>query len=226
MKRMISLVVGALVMGTMAFGQVYSQNAVGYVKKTINPGEFAYIQNPFVKIDGSGDFTVSEMLPDVPNGTTVLTWDTANQAYVGTTKNFLGAWPQDPAIARGEAFFVQISAAAPSPVDIYLLGEVPGNTTYASTDIPLVEGFTAVGVPYPVATTIEDSGLNAALPNNSSILLWDVNTQGYLGVTKNFLGAWAPANTMIEPGDGFFVSLPDPAGATYTEVPGYDYPDN
>lgn len=215
-------------MGTMAYGQeVLSRNAVGYIKKTINPGEFAYIQNPFVKIPpATGDFTVSEMLSDVPNGTTVLTWDTSNQAYVGTTKNFLGQWTPDPVIARGEAFFVQMSASAPGPVDVYLLGEVPGNTTYATTDIPLVEGFTAVGVPYPVATTIEDSGLNPALPNNSSILLWDVNTQGYVGVTKNFLGAWAPANTMIEPGDGFFVSLPDPAGATYTEVPGYTYPDN
>lgn len=227
MKRMLSLVIGALVMGTMAFGQnVLSQNAVGYIKKSINPGEFAYIQSPFVKIDGSGNFTVSELLPDVPNQTNVLLWDTAAQAYIQLTKNFLGAWNDDPEVPRGEAFFVQIPASAGAPVDVYLLGEVPGATSYPSTSTTLVEGFTALGVPYPVATTIEASGLNAAIPNNNSVLLWDAVAQGYLQVSKNFLGTWAPANTVIEPGDGFFVSLSDPAGATYNEVVPYSYPDN
>lgn len=228
MKRMISLVVGTLVMATMAFGQtnVLSQNAVGYIKKTIEPGDFAYIQSPFVKIDGSGNFTISEMLPDVPNNTSVLLWDTAGQSYVQISKNFLGQWSDDPEVPRGEAFFIQIPAGEPAAVDVYLLGEVPGASTYGSTDIPLVEGFTAVGVPYPVATTIENSGLATAVPNNNSILLWDQANQSYLQVSKNFLGQWSPADQMIEPGDGFFVSLDDPAGATYTEAVPYTYPDN
>jgi len=227
MKKLVCLLVGMATMASVSMAQtnVLSQNAVGYVKKTIQPGEFDLIVSPFEKIDGTTP-TLSELLPDVPNNTNVLLWDDVNQTYNQIQKNFLGQWPSDPEIARGTGFFVQIPASAPAAVDIYLLGEVPGATTWATTDLSLAEGFTMIGVPYPVAMTVESSGLGDAIPNNNSILLWDSTGQTYLQVSKNFLGAWSPANTVIEPGSGFFVSLSTAGGATYTETAPYAWPDN
>jgi hypothetical protein len=226
MKKAVGIILGVVLLAPAAMSQeVLSANAVGYIKKTVNPGEFAFIQTPFVNIDGSAH-TISTLLPDVPNLTNVLLWDQVQQVYVQLSKNFLGTWSADPVVDRGEAFFVQIPAGAAGPVDIVLVGEVPGTGTYPSTDIPLVEGFSAAGVPYPVAATIDTSELGAAIPNNNSLLLWDIATQGYVQVTKNFLGTWSPTGVVIEPGDGFFASIATAGGVTYTATAPYAWPTN
>lgn len=229
MKRMLSLVVGSLVLASMSFGQetnVYSQNAVGYVKVTANPGEFVFIQTPFETIDGS-DQTVETILPDVPAGTAVFLWDAAGQTFSTVTKITPTFWnPPNQVVVRGQGMFVQVAASAPAAEDIYLLGEVPGATTWATTDTPLVEGFNAVGNPYPTEITIETSGLQAATAPGDSVALWNAATQGYNTVTKITASFWNPPNTTVAPGDAIFVNIGAAAGSTYTETPGYTYPDN
>ena len=223
MKRMISLVVGALVMGTMAFGQVYSQNAVGYIKRSVNANEFVMIQTPFVNIDGS-DHTIESLFGDsLPIGTTVFIWNGALQTYDSVQQLAAGFWnPQNVTIARGQAMFMRPTAAT----DVFLLGEVPGTGTFASTDIPLVEGFNGIGNPYPTAITLEDSGLEAVTAIGDIAFLWNQTAQTYDSVQKLAAGFWNPPGTVIEPGDGIFLSFATAGGATYTETPSYDWPTN
>ena len=220
MRKALVLALGVALIAPLAFAQtnVLSQNAVGYVKRTVNPGEFDYIQIPFVTIDGSTN-KVSDVFGDLPDGSNVLTWDPVGQTYIQSSKSFFG-WAPDVDLVLGQGFFLQIPGTEAAPVDVYLLGEVPSDAT---VDIPLVSGggFAAVGVPYPAALTIETSGLDAALVSGDSVLVWDIVGQGYVQVSKSFFG-WAPANTPLNPGDGFFVQAA--AGGTYTETKPYSWP--
>ena len=234
MKRMLSIVAGALVLGSLSYGQttnVYSQNAVGYVKITLPAdGQFVLVRNDFMTLDGSPSTIASIIGEQVEGGTTVFKWDRANSQYVlpaATLVDFLGTktWNNDQPVERGDALFIQ-NAAGAAEAEIYLLGEVPGANNGAETTL-VADSFGFVGYPYPSAVNWEESEIANQAPVGSTLFQWDPATQGYVvpGPSKiDFLGtiSWSGSPT-IQPGEAFFL---DTQGGTpsATETKQYPWP--
>lgn len=225
MKRIVSLVAVALVAGTMAYGQtnVLSQNAVGYVKVTIDAGDLALLRYDFEQIDGSASTLSNTVGDQVPSGSNAYMWDRSAKSWVLAAKGTRG-WSPDAAVARGDAFFLQVAAGAAEPAyDVFLLGEVPGaNNNADSTVVDNVEG-DAVGFPYPAATALSAMDMATQAASGASVYLWDqVNQAWATPVTKGSRG-WASDPT-IEPGEGFFIVTAVGAPIDATEVKPYAWP--
>lgn len=225
MKKLLSLVAAALVMGTMAYGQtnVLSQNAVGYVKVTVDAGDLALVRNDFVNIDGS-PVTIPTLLGDqVPANSVAHVWDRVGGSYASVTKGGRG-WPAGATneLMRGDAFFLQIpAAAAEASYDVYLLGEVPADAEATVANIQV----DAIGYPYPAAVNWTATTLSESMAASDTLHVWDQATQTYVSITKGGRGWPAAADTVvIEPGQAFWVETAAATPADWTETKPYDWP--
>jgi hypothetical protein len=88
---------------SMAQGNVYSLNVVGYVNRIIPEAEFALISNPLA---GSNNL-LSSIIPNPPDGTSVFRWNEAAQDLDEVVPTFFEGlgWAPDVTINPGEAFF-------------------------------------------------------------------------------------------------------------------------
>lgn len=223
MKRMISLAVGSLVMATMAFGQtnVLSQNAVGYVKVTIEPGDLALLRYDFEQIDASPS-TLSNTIGDqVPNGSNAYLWDRSAKSWVIAAKGSRG-WSPDSAITRGDAFFLQVPAGG-ATAEVFMLGEVPGSNNGADTTvIDNVEG-DAIGFPYPAATTLSAMDIANQAASGANVYLWDQVNQAWSAPVNKGSRGWS-SDPVIEPGQGFFITTSIGSLVDATETKPYTWP--
>ena len=101
--------------GSMAFGQatqVVSRNAVGYIKVTIPKGTLMMIQTPFENLNGSGYYSIGELVgSNFPSGTVSYFWNKNLQQY--KSENFTTRWiPGTNTFSRGEGLFLKIPANA------------------------------------------------------------------------------------------------------------------
>ena len=58
----------------------------------------------------------------------------------------------DAPVERGQGFFVRPADGAPA-TSVFLHGQVPGATTFNTTQVDVVPGYSAIGWPYPVEVT-------------------------------------------------------------------------
>ena len=240
MKKVLAVAVGVMMIGTCGWAQtnVLSQNAVGYVKLTVpadpvgSEASLLLARYDFVAIDGSPT-TVEDVLGDQPaKNTVVWIWDRTAGEYIlpaPSLTEFLGTktWNNgNEVIQPGDAFWIQNGDGEPA-TDIFLLGEVPGaNNASETTDV--VDATTFVGYPYPAAVDFDTTAIADVAGVGAVLFRWDPDTQGYVvpGPQKGeFLGStfWDPAGTMIQPGEGFYVSLVG-AKQTAQEVKPYLWP--
>lgn len=138
---------------------VFSVNAVGYVKKTVPPGEFALVANP-LNVTAEGGNSLANVLPDVPLGTVVFEWNGAGfNEYTWTEIAGIGSfWGGDGAdsatLNTGEGFYIRNNSDA--DLELVFVGEVPQGTL----NVPLVSGFSLVSSPVPQRGLLEtDLGL-------------------------------------------------------------------
>jgi hypothetical protein len=219
MKKTLAAILAVGMIAGVASAQtssnVLSQNAVGYVKAEVQPGEFSLLAQPFNSIDG--DPTPSNVFGDsLPVGTTLYVWDAVSATYSFETYQTQTAgfppvtttnWSPDTALLEpGKGFWVQV----PTTVDVTLMGEVPAN---ASADVSIVEGFTMAAVPYPVDITVEETAIGANPAVGDTIYLWDSETQSYSFITYQTETSgfppttttnWAPSSVTIPAGSGFW----------------------
>ena len=225
MKKFVCLLVGVATMATVAMAQtsVLSQNAVGYVKVTIDAGDLALVRYDFEQIDGS-DAVLSTVIGDqLPAGANAFVWDRAAKSWSVASKGARG-WAPDAVIARGDAIFLSVPAAAALPsYDVYLMGEVPGaNNESDTTVIDNVEG-DAIGFPYPAALELGAMDATTQAGTGASVFLWDQVAQSWASpITKGARG-WS-ANPTIEPGQGFFIVTALGTPVDVTEVKPYEWP--
>ena len=227
MKKKQLITAAAIIMGSalslFAQGTVSSINAAGYIKVDTEGGKFYFVQNPFTKFDNSTSFTVDEILgSSLAGGSQVFVWDAANQQYVINSFAF-GSWSPNSSIERGQGFFVRPANAAPA-ASMFLHGQVPGATTFATSGIALEQGFSAIGWPYPTATTLEDSGVATGMGPGDQVFIWDTVAQGYTIVSFAF-GSFNPANTVVNPGAAVFIRKNGAASSVSAAVP-YSWPNN
>ena len=234
MKKTLVLVGCALLIAPTAFSQVYSANAVGYVKKTIAPGALDLLRYDFLAIDGATT-TVVEVLPadNTPANTRVFLWDAAGQQFSIETlvSDKTGtAWsPGTSEITPGVGFFVQIDAAEAADVDLVMVGEVPGdNNNSAASSVAIVEGLSLVGYAYPASVAWTDTTLAGAAVDGDRLFTWDTASQQYnidTYVVDKTGSAWSPGDKVLEPGQGFFYQREIGGGAlSWDETKPYAWP--
>lgn len=226
MKKTTLAVIAAVFGGTLSLfaqGTVSSINAAGYIKVDTEPNKFYFVQNPFTKFDNSTTHKISEILgTTLGEGSQVFLWNFASQTFSISTFGF-GQWSPDSDVERGQGFFVQSRGATDVPM--FLHGQVPGATTFATTDTSLSAGFNALGWPYPTAITLEESGISSVMAEGDQVFLWNGATQGYTIVTFGF-GQLSPANVSVPPGSAVFVRLASAGQQTFSAAVPYTWPNN
>jgi hypothetical protein len=175
---------------------VYSVNAVGYVNVTIPAGQFMLLANPL----DAGTNSLSNVLPDAPNGTTVYKFN--GSGYSTASKNF-GAWggANTMTLNPGEGFFVKNGTA--TDLKLTFVGEVVQGT---AVTMAIPNGFSMLGSPIPQAGKLK-TDLQLPVKNGQSVYLF--NGTGYETHSFNF-GTWSGGEPSIGVAQGFWFN----SGAT------------
>jgi len=234
MRKTLMLIGCAMLVAPMSFGQVLSANAVGYVKKTVDPGTLDLLRYDFLALDGSPTL-VGDVFPadSTPANTRVFLWEATSQQFSIETlvSDKTGtAWsPGTGEIGPGDGFFVSIDGAEAAPVDLVMVGEVPGsNNNSDSASIPVVEGLSLVGFPYPTTVAWTDTTLAQSAAPGDRLFTWDSANQQYnidTYVSDKTGEAWSPGDKILEPGQGFFYARTIGAGAvSWDEFKPYSWP--
>ncbi|MCI0538258.1 MAG: hypothetical protein L0Z50_23880 [Verrucomicrobiales bacterium] len=194
-----------------SMAQVFSVNAVGYVNKTIPPGnKLALISNPLDA--GAGNNTIANLFKGAPDGTQVFKY--TGTSFIAATFDslenaFLPAEAAATTVEPGEGVFVRNTSA--TDLTITFVGEVKQgtlNNTYP-------KGFSIRSSIVPQAGTAAELGFVGA--DGDQINQFDPATQGYKVSTFDGLeNAWLPALTPLAVGEAFFLRAAN--GGTWTRT--------
>jgi hypothetical protein len=178
-----------------AFGQVTSQNIVGYIRLSLNSG-FNLVSNQL----SSGDNRVATVLT-VPDGTDVYTYNGTSFAITSYAE---GEW-SNPAITLtpGAGFYVRVGA----PTTVVLVGEVR-----LQNSISLVQGFNLIACPIPLSGSLTDTAsIGFTAQDGDDVYKFN---NGSFSINSFAEGEWsAGAAPQISVGEGFWVRG---AARTYT----------
>lgn len=189
--------------------QVYSQNAVGYYTLNLVQG-FNLVANQL----NNGDNSLATVFPSLPDGTSLLKWDSANQMYTAGDVYFVGdGWydnesgdPSSTTLAPGEGGFLNCTEAA----SITVVGEVPQGAPLPTVTISAL--FSIASQPTPQELGLGGGGADD-LPGNDgdAVLFWDGANQKFTDGYTFFVGdGWYdnlsgdPANPTPKVGEAFF----------------------
>jgi len=188
----------ALAAGGSAYAQVYSQNIVGYVNRTVPNGKFVLISNPL----NNGGNTVAEVV-QVAGDMSLYTFGASG--FVPSTA-LGGSWIEGESIvvSPGGGFFAQSGSG---DVKVTFVGEVavgksvsiPKGTSLVSSALPQAGTLDALEYPVGDETVYQYSAATGYTPSLS------------LG------GTWIDPVPTVAVGDGFFV-VNDGAAKTWTRT--------
>ena len=217
----------------LAQSEVLSQNAVGYVKKTVPAaGKFAIVVHSLDSMDGGAiKFTNTSIAAELPIGSKVYFWNVNawDPGSLGTDKSGNRVWSGSAptkTLVDGEAFFLQTANTQLVDVVVTIAGEVPADGSIGRS-ITGSNYFTSAGNPYPVSAVFTNTSLASNMPIGSTVYFWKTNfwDPGSLGTDKSGNRVWsgsAPGKT-LEPGEGFFIKNPSNA-LTWTVDKPYTWP--
>jgi hypothetical protein len=226
------MLLALVLMVPASFGatNVLSKNAVGYVKKTLEPGKFYLLSVPFNRLQG--DTTITNIFPaetsGLPSGTTVFFWDVANQKYSASSEALESfppplQWkPGTNPISQGEGFWMQTPSSA-SNVDLFILGEVPDESNIV---VQLAVGFNFVAYGYPVTLDLTNSALTGVVSGGDLVHYWDPNaTPPWSAESYETFPTvvWNPGTAQFEIGDSVVIEKKG-SGAAWDEEKPYTYP--
>ncbi len=244
MKKLQALGAGLLACAALlepASAQVYSQNAVGYVKVEVPRGTLSMLRNDFKDMEGE------TLTPDrvfgntLPVDTKVYVWDASQQNYlistyrieVGPPPTFTTTtnWSSDALVLeRGVGFWLQIPQSAPSTnYTVYLMGEVPNDQ---DATISIEDGLNLIAYSYPVEVTWTNSNLAKSAVVDDAVYYWDDSIQNYyinryrveVGPPPTFTTStnWSIPEMVIPAGKGFWFLTSQTN--VWTENKPYAYP--
>lgn len=228
MKKTLWIVMAAALIAavvTASAQEVLSQNAVGYIKKTLPAGgQFVAMSIPLDSMSNTeivfGETSVAD---EAPVNTFVYFWDIVNQGWIAGGKSTKG-WGAfaNRVLVPGEGFLMKSPVDSTEDVDVTITGEVPSDATL-SRGIPGGDAFGSLANPYPVDFTFGTSALASNSPVNTFVYFWDIVNQGWIAGGKSTKGWGAFANREIQAGEGFLLRAPGGAMTWDTEKP-YTWP--
>jgi hypothetical protein len=204
MKKITAILLGTLIASSAALAstnQVLSRNAVGYVKVDA-PAGLNMVSVDFQEISG-GNFSVTNLIGNqLPSGSSVFIWDRASSTYRQELRTRSGWSPGTNIISRGQGMFIQ----SPSATSLFFMGEVPDSSTAPSTTLANVTGLGMLSYPYPVDVAWTNTQLAQSGVSGDSLIVWDVDTQGYVQYLRTRSGWGAATNLVLKPGQAFWFS--------------------
>ena len=209
---------------------VYSVNAVGFTKMTVRKQCLYQLNCPFSTVNGGGAGAVSMMLGNLPNGSSIIFWDSAAQDYVRAKEvKLLGAWTPGTNTLFGQSFWLYVGySATQETFNIVLCGQVPDARTMPTSTVhlasagadPSAGNLNLVGFayPYPISWTNTTFAGNAG--SGSSVSLYDSALNLFQTYTK--IGADWSGSFTLQPGQGFWLRASN--CDTWVETKPYDWP--
>jgi len=175
----------ALAAGGSAYAQVYSQNIVGYVNKTVPNGKFVLISNPL----NNGGNTVAEVIQTTGD---LSLYHFVNGGFAPST-SLGGSWIEGDTvvIAPGGGFFAQSTSGDQK---ITFVGEVAVGKT-----VSIPAGISLVSSALPQAGTLDQ----LEYPVGDETVYQFVNG-GYAG-SLSLGGSWIDPSPTVAVGEAFFV---------------------
>jgi hypothetical protein len=219
--KVLATIAALAVTAFVAQAQVYSENIVGYVNVDIEPGS-TLLANP---LNATPDNTLDNVLPNVPDETTLFKWNFAGQTFAASDTFFAGfGWfdsgfnPSTTTIDPGEGFFLKTAASVTTTNTITFVGEVSKGTNTVVVQGP---GNNFLGNPIPVAESLVTAGLSVA--DESTYRTFNTAANSYDQALTYFAGfgwfdaGFNPADPVPNVAQGFVI---DNKGATtnWTQV--------
>jgi hypothetical protein len=210
--------------------QVYSQNVVGYANIPTLSAYANYALACQFNMGASNGLNEIFTTP-LPDASTVLLWDVPSQSYISYTADSGSASGWDdvngynltsyPKFPVGAGFFLSPTA----PVTNLFSGTVAVNVGTSNNMVlssPYANYMLACVVPYSGTITNGTSSTGGpnlnGLPDSSTMLVWDVDSQSYISYTADSgsPSGWDDVNgyNLVSPptisvGQGFFLSPSD-----------------
>jgi hypothetical protein len=218
--KVLATIAALAVTAFVAQAQVYSENIVGYVNVEVGPGA-SLLANP---LNASPDNTLDNVLPSVPDQSTVFKWNFAGQTFAASDTFFAGfGWfdsgfnPSTTTLDPGEGFFLKTPDASGTNT-VTFVGEVSTGTNTVVVQGP---GNNFLGNPVPVAQSLVTAGLEVA--DQSTYRTFDNAANSYSQALTYFAGfgwfdsGFNPADPIPTVAQGFVI---DNKGATtnWTQV--------
>jgi hypothetical protein len=229
MKKILLLVFGAMLVGSLAFGQtqVLSRNAVGYVKVSVLSNNLAFVGMNFKAFSNTVQGIFGEQLMGgtaFNNSDQVLRYDPLGGTYKRYWKrNSDGLWLNADTGSNTDTFDVAygfwIRNLRTSNQTVYLMGEVPDSVNLAGTTVTvrIEQGLNQPAFGFPTAVAISNLSFGAqafggtAFNNSDQILKYDPVAKSYRRYWRSSaLSQWIDADSgfatpdSIDPADGFW----------------------
>jgi hypothetical protein len=195
-KKAVLLVVtmAAALLNSANAQNVFSVNIFGYVNLSIPiaaPVTFAWVSNPFFRPDNR----LSQVLPDVPNGTTVYLF--RNDVFEAYT--FFQGWSGDTIIDPGEGFVLALTQnTAPNPTVLTFAGDVIQGMTHNL----LPPGLSLRSCKVPISAQIS---LLSFVPGDGDLLaLFNSTTQSPDSYNYFLDTLWDPSEPVLSGANSFW----------------------
>ena len=213
--------------------EVLSDNAVGYIKKTLPAG--GKIVTVSIPLDSMTETNIvfgrTSVAQEALAGSYVYFWNEISQVWVGGGKR-AGALAWQPGqsnyvVKAGEGFFLKSPVSSVDPMEVTITGEVPPDSRITRAII----GGNAIGVmanPYPTDFKFGESPLAKNATAGSYVYFWNEASQVWVGGGKRAGAlAWQPgqSNYMVKAGEGFFLKEAAAVNAWTNERP-YTWPND
>lgn len=227
MKKTLVTALGLAVLAGSALAQtniVLSRNAVGYVKVSAVRSNLHFVTHNFVALDGA-PVTVTNLIgAQVPNGSSVIVWDPAAQAYRFENR-IAGFWfPGTNRLVPGRGFWLRVPpTAASNSYQVYLMGEVPDRFTLPTNTQQVLPGLNMVGNPYPITTRFTNLTIATTAINGDAVIFWDDAAQAYR-FENRIAGFWFPGTNEVRPGRGFWYRSSRTTNIVWQQVKPYTWP--
>lgn len=204
MKKFASVLIGATMLAgsVLAQGTATSVNMVGFIGSDLGSNELNFIALGFNDVGASNRLFGAMVGDQLPAGTYAYFWNLSSQKWDIVVKTTKSGWSSSSnrVISVGEGFFIK----ALTNMSVNIAGEVPLG---ASSEVPLVSGYNAVGYKYPVDTLWTNTSLSQ-IPAGSKLNIWDISNQTWTIYNKTTKSGWGSgAGITIKAGQAFFVNV-------------------
>jgi hypothetical protein len=206
---------------SVAQGNVYSLNIVGYANVSV-PAGYSLLANPLSAGATNG---ANEIMTPI-DGEQILTWNGAGYNYVSFDSGF-GGWidasfnaAQPPALPPGKGFFFYNPGAATTVTFVGQVVPGPG----ATNALALPAGYSLIGSPLPAAAAVDAAPLSLPKLDGLQMLQWNGKGYVYSSYDSGF-GGWVDsafvtkAAPTIGIGEGFFFYNPGAASSWNQSLP-------
>jgi len=204
MRTKTALLTAALVAAGAAtsMAQVYSLNVVGYINVTLTNG-FQMVSCPLAS-GATGGNTLNNVLPAVPNGTTVYKFQSntyVSDSFITPGPGWVGGGTLT--LNPGEGAFISLPGSPGTSATVTFVGTVPQGTL----STPLSAGFQIVSSQVPLSGGVTTT-LGYTPSNNDTLYTFDPATQGY--ASASYIAppgpGWVPAEPTLNVAQAFFLS--------------------